>query len=482
MLADKRDKIIAYVKEHRQFLETNKEALDIFDGNLKPYIDRILQQSLSENYYNAVRDRVLPINILQRFVNKVSTTYSKPPRREVEDENLKDYLSFYEAAFEINNSGNIADCYSNLFKGFAWEPFIDKNGNPALREIPFDRFLVMSESESNPEEETIFIKIMGKKGKEDDTTLLHVYTDTEFDAFYLNGMTASEYLAENQGQNLYGVIPFVYGKRQKHKLIPTLDTDMLSISKAIAVMLSDMAGAQTFQCFSILYGVDINAENMVMSPNAFWSLKSDRESDKVPQVGVLTPTADSAKVLEFITNVFVLWLETKGIRVGSMGSIQGGSVASGISKIIDEMDAYEIKKKSMAFFKLDEEELWNQKLPKIHNYWIKSGMVDASKVPAIIANPDMVEVEVEFEAPKPMLSRAEEIANIKAELELGTMTLEAAIKSLHPDASEDIISELIESGVGINNLLVGMGDKGDLEPNPITEKITMPGSKENKMA
>jgi hypothetical protein len=81
-----------------------------------------------------------------------------------------------------------------------------------------------------------------------------------------------------------------------------------------------------------------------------------------------------------------------------------------------------------------------------------------------------------------MLSRAEEIANIKAELELGTMTLEAAIKSLHPDASEDVISELIESGVGINNLLVGMGDKGDLEPNPITEKITMPGSKENKMA
>jgi len=466
MLSDKRQIIIDYVKAHKKFLDINKEALDIYDGNLRPYIDEILSSSLSSNYYNAIKDRILPINILQRFVNKVSTTYSKPPKREVEDESLKDYLEYYSDTFEINNSGNIADTYSNLFKGFAWEPFIDKNGNPALRELPFDRFLVMSESKSNPEEETIFIKIMGRKDKTEDSVLLHVYTDQEFDAFYMNGMEASEYLFENQGINLVGVIPFVYGKRQKHKLIPTLDTDMLAISKAISVMLSDMAGAQMFQCFSILYGVDINAENMVMSPNAFWSLKSDRESDKSPQVGVLTPTADSQKVLEFITNVFVLWLETKGIRVGSMGSIQASSAASGISKIIDEMDAYEVKKKSMQYFKCDEEELWNEKLPKIHNYWIKSGMVDPAKVPPMITNPENVMVEVEFEAPKPMLSRAEEISNVKAELDIGTMTIEAAIKTLHPDYSEDIISEIVESGAGIMGKLGGATDEPQ-EPSPV---------------
>jgi hypothetical protein len=361
----------------------------------------------------------------------------------------------------------IADTYASMFKGFAWEPHIDKDGNPALRELSFDRFLVMSDSKESPEEETIFIKFMGCKTSEPDSMLLFAYTNEEFDAFYLNGATAEEYLTENKGVNLYGVIPFVYGKRQKHKLIPTLDSDMLSITKAISVMLTDAAGAQMFQCFSILYGIDISAENMKMSPNAFWSLKSDKDSDKKPVVGSIKPEADTQKVLDFVTNIFILWLETKGIRVGSMGNTSGGNLASGISKIIDEMDTYEVKNKSMEWFKKDEEELWNKKLPLIHNYWIKSGMVDASKVPALIPNPEKMSIEVEFEKPTPMMSRADQIANVKSEVDLGTMSLEVAIKTLHPDYSEDIVSELVESGKGISGILAGMKDSMNNEPNPL---------------
>jgi len=457
MLKDMRQEIIEYVRSHSVFLKTNKEALDIYDGNLRPYIDNILKTSLSSNYYNAIKDRILPINILQRYVNKVSTTYSKPPKRECENPAHKEFLDFYSDAFSINNSAMICDVYSNLFKGFAWEPYVDKDGLPALRELPFDRFLVMSNSKTSPEDETIFIKIMGNKGDSDDTVLLHVYTDLEFDAFYMGGESADEYMVENQGVNLYGVIPFVYGKRQKHKLIPTLDSDMLSITKAISVQLSDMAGALMFSCFPILYGIDINAENVVLTPNAFWSMKSDKDSDKTPVIGVLQPTADSEKVMSFVANIFILWLETKGIRVGSMGNVNNTSSASGISKIIDEMDAYEIRKKSMEWFKKDEEELWNEKLPAIHNHWILSGMIDASKVPPMVVGE--VEIEVEFEAPKPMLSRSEEIANIKAEIEIGTITKEAAILSLHPDYSEDDISEMVEASMSINDLLVSSKDK-----------------------
>jgi hypothetical protein len=470
MLKDKRPLIIDYVKQHATFLNKNKESLDIYDGNLRPYVDDILRSSLSSNYYHAIKDRILPINILQRYVNKVSTTYSKPPQRECEDESLKPYLEYYESEFNINGSAQICDIYSNLFKGFAWEPYINKDGCPRLRELPFDRFLVMSESKSSPEDETMFIKIMGQKGKSEDDILLHVYTDDEFDAFYLNGAEASEYLSENQGVNLIGVIPFVYGKRQKHKLIPTLDTDMLAMAKAIPVMISDAAGAQMFQCFTILYGIDINAENMVIAPNNFWSLKSDKDSDKTPVIGSIKPEADTQKVLEFVTSVFIMWLETKGIRIGSMGNTDGGSAASGISKIIDEMDVYEIKKKSMEWFKLDEEELWNQKLPLIHNYWIKSGMLLDAEAPSLIPNPDMVDIEVDFEKPTPFMSRSEEIANVKAELDIGTLSIESAIKILHPDYSEDIVSEMLEAGMGINGVLKGMADKSEEAPgeaNPL---------------
>ena len=72
--------------------------------------------------------------------------------------------------------------------------------------------------------------------------------------YYLNGQEASEHLVDNQGLNPIGVIPFVYGKRQKSKLIPTQDTDMLAIAKAIPVQISDLGMAMMYQCFSIIFG------------------------------------------------------------------------------------------------------------------------------------------------------------------------------------------------------------------------------------
>jgi hypothetical protein len=375
----------------------------------------------------------------------VSVTYAKSPSRISEDAREQEFVDFYKDALDIDQSGYIADAYSNLFKGFAWEPYIDQNGKPAIRELPFNSFLVMSDSSVNPEEETVFIKLMGKKTESEDSMLLHVYTDQEFDAFYMSGTEASEYLIENEGINVIGVIPFVYGKRQKNRLLPVLDSDMLKISKAIPVMLSDAAGAQMFQCFSILFGVDVNFDNAKMSPNVIWSLKSDRESDKTPQVGTIKPEADTQKVIDFVMTIFTLWLETKGIRVGSMGQISGTNSASGIAKMIDELDVYEIIKKQQEWFEKDESELWNIKLPKIHNYWIKSGMVNPSKVPGLM--PDELEIEVEFEDPKPLKSRKEEIEEIKAEIELGTMTMEQAIKLLHPEYDDVKIQETLNGRV-----------------------------------
>lgn len=445
-LKDRREQIIEYVKQNATFLNKNAEALNIYEGNLLPYIDQIMRSSLSPNYYNAIKDRVLPINILQRFIDKISTTYSKPPSRISQDEKEQEFVDYYANEMNIDQSGTIADSYSHLFKGFAWEPYIDKSGSPAIRELSFDSFLVMSDSRINPEEETIFIKFMGKKNSDEDSMLLHVYTDDEFDSFYMSGQENTADLIDNQGVNLIGVIPFIYGKRQKNRLLPVLDSDMVKITKAIPVMLSDAAGAQMFMCFSILYGVDLSFDNAVMAPNVIWSLKSDPNSEKNPQVGTIKPEADTQKVVEFVTTIFTMWLESKGVRIGSMGSTNGTTSASGIAKIIDEIDVWEIRKKSQEWFEKDEKELWNVKLPKIHNYWIKSGLVNPSEVPALVTS-EKLNIKVKFEAPKPMQTRMEEIAEVKAEVDLGVMTMEQAIKKLYPAMEEDEIQETLTNRV-----------------------------------
>ena len=441
MLKNKRKEIIEYVKNHRPFLKRNAEALDIYEGNLLPYVDAILQKTLSPQYYQPAKERILPINILQRYIDKVSTSYEKSPMRKSKSGNVRidEFVEFYKNAFDMNVSGQIADQFANLSKGFAWEPYIDLNGKPQIRELSFDKFLVMSDSKVSPEQETIFIKFMGYQTSDENSLLLFVYTNEEFDAFYMNEMEASEYLVENEGLNPIGVIPFVYGKRQKTKLIPIQDTDMLAIAKAIPVQISDLGMAMMYQCFSIMFGIDVNTENLTIAPNVFWSFKSDNE--KKPEIGTIKPEADTDKGLSFVMNTFILWLETKGVRVGSIGSVTGSNLASGISKIIDEMDVYNIKKKSMEWFEKDEKELWNEKMPKIHNYWVQNGLVQSNTVPPIVN--DVFDVEVEFPAIEPMISRSEEIANFKSELELRTITREYVIKKLHPSFSEEQVEEVL---------------------------------------
>lgn len=443
-LKSKRKVIIEAIKLKKQFLTTNAQKLDIHQGNLLPYVDEVLKKSLSAQYYNAIRERILPINILQRYISKVSNAYHKAPTRKAAQDSMKPFLDFYEKHLDINTSGQIADEYSHLFKGFAWEPYISEDGCPAMREIPFDRFLVISESKTNPEHETIFVKIIGSHSGAEDDTLLFAYTDDEFDAFYMNEKEATEYLKDNKGVNPVGTIPFIYGKRQKNRLIPVQDSDILAIAKAIPVMLSDAAGAQMFQCFSILYGIDVSFENASLSPNALWSIKSDKETDKNPQVGTIKPEADTDKVVQFVVNTFVMWLETKGIRVGSVGSVDASNAANGISKIIDEMDVHKVVTTSQDWFSKDESVLWNKKLPKIHNYWIKNNLLDLTKikdVPGIVQ--DDPEISIEFQAPEPLISRDVELKNVMDEVDFGSMTFEMGIKKLHPNYSPDVIKELV---------------------------------------
>lgn len=438
----KRAMIIAKVKEHINFLKVNAQKLDIYEGNLLPYIDQIMRTSLSPQYYNAIKDRILPVNVLQRYVEKVSVAYSKGPVRKTEDKLAKEFLDYYSKQLDINTSGMVADSYAAMFKGFAWEPYITDDGEPKLRELPFDRFLVISDSKVNPEDGNIFVKILGDPNDINGDCLLFAYTEKEFDAFYMNMNTAYDYLETNDGVNQFETIPFVYGKRQKNRLIPIQDTDILAFTKAIPVMLSDAAGAQMFQCFTILYGIDLNFDNLKMAPNAFWNLKSDGQTEKEPKVGTINPSADTEKVIKFIITSFILFLETKGIRVGSIGNIDAGNVANGISKIIDEMDVNKLVNKSMDWFEKDEHELWNKKLPKIHKYWVQTGLLDVAKSAPIVEDP---KINVCFERPEPQLPRSEEIKNSKDELELGTVEFEDVLNTLHPEYDEPKRKRLIDS-------------------------------------
>ncbi len=440
-LKDRVDELNKYIEDNKSYLDLNADLFQIKEGDLARYIEDDLEESLSPNYFSKIKNRIVPINVLRRVLDKLSKVYSHDPVRTVVEPNATDeeLLAWYEDKLDINLNGNMADEFSNLFKGYAWEPFLDDDGTPKLRTLPFDRFLVKSDSLVDPAKPDVFIKLIGQKvlSRGDqirEVSIRFAYTKDEFIAFTDDGELYLPAMQDNDGVNPFGMLPQMYGNRSPFKVLPTQDTDILPLTKIIPVILTDLSGHVLFSVFSITWGIDVSSENLTMSPNAFWSMKSDRESDKQPQVGTLKPQADIEKVLDYIKNTFSLWLETRGIKVGSMGSIDANNAASGIAKIIDEMDTSEMRKVAMEHFKKEEAKLW-QLIKVMHNYWVDNKMLAEIK-PRFSEG---FKVQVTFDEPQPKISRKELVDTISLEVDKGFLDMRSAMERLYPDLTPEQI-------------------------------------------
>lgn len=443
--------IVAYVKDKAPLIEHNNQLFDIYEGLLLEYLIKDLKQQLSKNSFGAMEHRIAPINLLKRVIDKLSKIYNKQPIRwlEKESENDQELFNYYLKQMGVDDSGMTLNELFNLFKNSAWEPFV-KNGKPALRVIPSNRFLVYSTDKVDPTEPTHFIKLMGQQkiiinNKERLINVIYVYTNEEFlpvgyegnDVFILENV-----LFENnnsEGVNPYGVLPFVYINQSKHSLISPIDTDTLRMTKIFPIILSDLNFAVMMQSFSIIYGIDINDENLQMSPNAFWRLKSDPSTNTKPEIGTIKPQVDITQVIGFIASQLGLWLQSKNIRPGQVGDISADQFSSGVSKIVDEMDTWEARQKQVSTFQKAEEKLWDLIINHLHPYWVKNQMIDEKR-----AFLPQQKVNVLFPEQKPLTKRIEIINEVKEELSLGLLTKKEAIMRLNPEMPEDEIDELIK--------------------------------------
>jgi len=430
------DRIKFYLKEiDRQSasLKLNNDKLKIYEGDLLPYVRDVMRKTLSENYFRQIEHRIMPINVLTRIVNKLSKVYISPPVRN--DEKYQDFMDTVSDEINVDLLMSQADEFSHLFKCYAIEPFVE-NGMANARVIPADRFIVIGEDLKNPMKVTTFIKFMGELRS--GGSLFYAYTDTEFIPFTSRGELYTPALEGNDGINPYGRIPFVYGNRSRLSLVPTQDTDIMQMTMMIPVLLSDLAGAIMFNCFSVIYGIDLKIDTLEKSPNAFWNFKTDSRNDNArPTIGTIKSDVDIDKVMSFIKQSFAFWLETKGVRIGSLNNVDAGN-ASGIAKIIDEMDVYEIKKQQINYFKKEERELW-QLLAVMNNTWIASDPDYNNSIVGDDFNPTIV-----FDEPRPEISRETEFKVVDQEYKGGYMKSEDAIAILYPDLDSFEIEERAE--------------------------------------
>lgn len=441
--------LLKHIEKHSDTLEHNAQLFDIYEGDLVKYVLIDFAKQLSPKNFEQVKHRIAPVNVLRRMVDKLSKIYNNPPTRWLVENNTKDQELFewYLEELDMNVNFGLTNEFFNLFKNSAIEFFV-KDRKPAIRTVPSDRFLPYSAYSVDPTEPTHFIKLMGmmyfnRGGQRVCEEVFYLYTDTEFLPIDKEGRVIQSILDENNntdGVNIFGKIPFIYVNRSRHNVIPPIDTDTLRMTRLIPVLLSDLNFAVMYQTFSIVYGIDLDDENINMSPNAFWRFKSDPTTGQKPEIGVIKPEVDIQQVVNFIVTQLSFWLQSKNIRPGSIGNVDPENFASGVSKIVDDMDTYEDRQKQVTFFDKAEIEFFDFLINYAHPTLLRENLIDERRE----FSPNQ-SVKISFPEQRPMTKRSEIIAEVKEELQLGLITKKDALMRLNPNESEAAIEALMLS-------------------------------------
>ena len=458
-----------YELQTREVYET--KLLYIYSGQLLPYVEEALALEIKDRAaLDIAKQRIAPINLCTRITNKLAKTYVDGCDRDV-DANTKDadLLNYYEDSLKIDTVLARADKLLELHKYCALEPFF-YNGKPAIRVLPADTFKVLSDDPYDTCYPTIFIKYLGtyndknetvdKFGAMTTTTIrvseYEIWTDKEYLIIDLqdnNGVKSVnvkedkllEYgiVKDVEGLflNPYGRIPFVYVKKEDFNLIPYPDTDTLQMTLLIPKLLTDLNYAAQFKAHSIFYGIDCEINNISGNHDSFMQINS-KEGSTAPQVGTITPSVDIAGVSQQIELQVGLWLQSRGIRAGATGKPYDSQSISGVAKMIDEMDTTQHRKESIQLWTQIEYQLW-ELISYMHNMawsqlewqypeWRYEFSTDFCK-----------NFSINFNQPDPGLSEADEIANIKALMDMGLISKKTALGRLNPTLSEEQVEEVL---------------------------------------
>lgn len=429
--------LVKHHESHQQLLDNNRIALNILKGNLMPYLCEAVDRQLNPKSAAVAKERIPPFNLMKRVIDKLSKIYDQKTSRIADPSGPagNEMVEWYMKSFGGVRSFNAANEYFNTFKYCLWQPVVYK-GKPRLRALANDRFLPWSEDNTDPTDPDGILVLLGKSksisGKETQEYL--AYSDSQIVKFnsefeLLPIFDNPEYVNE------VGRLPFVYTNRSEDQLIPTQDTDMVQMTICMPIIAADLNYALLYQAFSVVYGIDVDDKDLEWGPQTFLRFKSDPNRETKPEIGTIKPQVDISETKDWIIAQISLWLSTRGIRPGTIGTSAEG-FSSGISKMIDEMDTSEDRNKQVGYFLHAEADLWDL-MPRMHEIWRARGEIQQSKWPAGVT------VITNFAEQVPSVRRGEVMDTIKKEMEAGLLDRMSAKKRLDPHMTNEEITEFL---------------------------------------
>jgi len=405
--------------------------------------EEIIKEAISREYakpetVEELSARLIPINFTNKIITKLAGVYTAEPMRRVSDRNVSDteLLEEYIEEMCLNQRMKEANRYFKLFKRNLMEVYVDDNGDPYVRNLPRHTYEAFSFSSLTPNRPDVIVKII-----RDDRNLtkqvLHVWS------------TESHYISNGHGEpvgqpdnpdsmNTYGALPFIYINESSFSVDPISDDDLMRMSIALPVILTDICWATKYQSNSILWTLG-DVGTIPSSPNSVVAMNFGPDGQE-PKIGQIKPEVDTDKVISMVQTLVALLLSTKNLSTSTVqAQLTTSNAASGISKMIDNAESVEDKKDQQEYFRKAEHDLWELISKKMIPAWRASGMLNPEFNKEF--SPQFM-IDVYFTEPKVMTSEKEQIEISEMRLKAGFSTLRMELEAIYPQLNREQIDEL----------------------------------------
>lgn len=424
--------------ENKERISRERKRYNVYHGGLRDYIkDAIYSEFKRKGTVEQLVNRIVPLNITQKIINRLAKVYLTQPQRSPMDElpSDEDAIDLLNPALELSTNMLDANRYFKLSKHFCLEPYAHR-GAPRLRVLAAHNYTPASNDVVDSTFPTHIVKHL-RWGTHDKNALHVVWSDDEH--YLMNGLGDKLLMPENpEGKNPYGVNPLIYVRSQKDSLIPIEDDDLIYMQMAICLLLTDMNFASKFKLWNLIYIIGLKSQLVDFNPNQILFLPKDKDGES-PEVGTIESRFDSDAMLRQVQGLVSMLLSTKQLKAQEMQAVTIQNAASGIAKMLDTAESTEDKVEQQNYFVEAEKKLF-EVLKKQLPVWDEQGLLEG-KFKALRLSDDFI-LQTRFPMPKAIQSEKETVETEKSKLEAGFTTHDRSLAVVNSDLTPQELEEL----------------------------------------
>jgi len=417
----------------------------IYNGKILDVVmEAIVKEFKKPETVNELQARLIPINIVQKIINKLALVYKSAPMRKSADGNEDDneLIETYEDGMKINRCLKSANRHFKLHKRALVEIYLNKFGVPSIRALRRGSYEVFSSSGIDPQIPDTVMKILHW----DFDPMKRVYefwTDEDFLIVDGKGnpmVSEMASMGNESGINPFGTLPFTYINESDTELVPLADDDLLKVGVAIPLLLSDLSFASKYQAWSMIYTIGVDGD-IPINPNSVINLDFGPEGER-PEINQVKPEIDIDQMLRLIEALVAFQLSTKSLSAGSIqGKLTTQNAASGISKMLDESESMEDREDQQQYFVDAERDIWGKLSKQMIPYWRRIKALDGDFNAEFSQD---FEISIHFPEIKIVKTEQEKLNEAKFRIDSGFSTKRRELKRLNPMMSDEEIEALLE--------------------------------------